>query len=55
MPDFVAVNIYVPGMYVIASDQAPWNREVPMNVSHPTCDGNAVVSSRSKKMCRHHA
>jgi beta-glucosidase len=43
MPDFVAVNIYVPGMYVIASDQAQGYREVPMNVSHPAMRRNAVV------------
>ena len=33
--DFVGVNIYVPKMYVMVSDQGPGYREVPMNVSHP--------------------
>lgn len=33
--DFVGVNIYIPKMYVIASDKSPGYQEVPMNVSHP--------------------
>jgi beta-glucosidase len=33
--DFVGVNIYVPKMYVMASDQPPGYREVPKSVSHP--------------------
>lgn len=33
--DFVGVNIYMPKMYVIASDEDPGYREVPMSVSHP--------------------
>jgi len=34
--DFVGVNIYVTKSYVMASDDAPGYKEVPMNVSHPT-------------------
>lgn len=33
--DFVGVNIYVVKSYVVASDQAPGYRQVPMSVSHP--------------------
>jgi beta-glucosidase len=33
--DFVGINVYVPKMYVIASDQVPGYFEIPMNTSHP--------------------
>jgi beta-glucosidase len=33
--DFVGINVYTPKMYVVASDQAPGYREVPINDSHP--------------------
>lgn len=33
--DFVGANIYIPKMYVLASDHAPGYREIPFNVSHP--------------------
>jgi len=33
--DFVGINVYKPGMYVLASDKDPGYREVPYNKSHP--------------------
>jgi beta-glucosidase len=33
--DFVGLNIYRPSSYVLASDEAPGYREVPINPSHP--------------------
>jgi beta-glucosidase len=33
--DFVGINVYIPSLLVIASDQPPGYREVPFNVSHP--------------------
>ena len=33
--DFIGINVYIPRTYVMASDQAPGYRQVPMNVSHP--------------------
>jgi beta-glucosidase len=33
--DFVGINVYTPKLYVLASDQAPGYRAVPMNASHP--------------------
>jgi beta-glucosidase len=33
--DFLGINVYIPRAYVIATDEAPGYREVPMNVSHP--------------------
>ncbi|MGP1682573.1 MAG: GH1 family beta-glucosidase [Giesbergeria sp.] len=33
--DFLGINVYIPKMYVMASDEAPGYREIPMNVSHP--------------------
>ena len=33
--DFLGINVYIPKMYVIASDDAPGYREMPMSVSHP--------------------
>ena len=36
--DFVGINVYIPKMYVMAADEAPGYREVPMNVSHPKMD-----------------
>jgi beta-glucosidase len=33
--DFVGINVYRPGVYVLASDQAPGYREVPISRSHP--------------------
>jgi beta-glucosidase len=33
--DFVGINVYKPGVYVLASDQAPGWREVPFAKSHP--------------------
>lgn len=33
--DFVGMNVYVPKMYVLASDDEIGFRHVPMNVSHP--------------------
>ena len=33
--DFIGLNIYRPSSYVLASDEAPGFREVPINPSHP--------------------
>jgi beta-glucosidase len=33
--DFVGINVYRPMAYVLASDQAPGWREVPLSASHP--------------------
>jgi beta-glucosidase len=33
--DFIGINVYIPRMYVMPSDQAPGYRQAPMNVSHP--------------------
>jgi beta-glucosidase len=33
--DFVGINVYRPGVYVLACNQAPGYREVPFNASHP--------------------
>jgi beta-glucosidase len=33
--DFVGINVYIPTLLVMASDQPPGYREVPFNVSHP--------------------
>ena len=33
--DFVGINVYIPSLLVIASDEPPGYREVPFNVSHP--------------------
>jgi beta-glucosidase len=33
--DFVGINVYKPGFYALASDQAPGWREVPFSKSHP--------------------
>jgi beta-glucosidase len=33
--DFVGINVYIPTLLVMASDQPPGYREVPWNVSHP--------------------
>jgi beta-glucosidase len=33
--DFVGVNVYMPGHYVLAADAAPGYRLVPFNKSHP--------------------
>jgi hypothetical protein len=33
--DFVGINVYIPSLLVVASDQPPGYREVPFNVSHP--------------------
>jgi len=33
--DFVGINVYKPGMYVLAADNAAGYREVPFNKSHP--------------------
>jgi beta-glucosidase len=33
--DFVGINIYIPAMLVVASDQSPGYRSVPFNGSHP--------------------
>jgi beta-glucosidase len=33
--DFVGINVYIPTLLVIASDQPPGYRRVPFNVSHP--------------------
>ena len=33
--DFVGINVYIPKMYVMASDDECGYREVPMSVSHP--------------------
>jgi beta-glucosidase len=33
--DFVGINVYRPSVYVLASDQAPGYREIPVNKSHP--------------------
>jgi len=33
--DFVGINVYIPSLLVMASDQLPGYREVPFNVSHP--------------------
>ena len=33
--DFVGINVYIPTMLVMASDQPPGYREVPFNHSHP--------------------
>jgi beta-glucosidase len=33
--DFVGINVYIPRMLVMASDQPPGYREVPFNHSHP--------------------
>jgi beta-glucosidase len=33
--DFVGINIYRPGSYVVATDEAPGYREIPFNASHP--------------------
>jgi beta-glucosidase len=33
--DFVGINVYKPGFYVLTSDQAPGWREVPFSKSHP--------------------
>jgi beta-glucosidase len=33
--DFVGINVYIPTLLVMASDQPPGYRQVPFNVSHP--------------------
>ena len=33
--DFVGINVYRPGVYVVPSDEAPGYRIVPVNASHP--------------------
>jgi beta-glucosidase len=33
--DFVGINVYIPSLLVMASDQPPGYREVPFSVSHP--------------------
>jgi beta-glucosidase len=33
--DFVGINVYRPSSYVVATDNAPGWREVPLNTSHP--------------------
>jgi beta-glucosidase len=33
--DFVGINVYIPTLLVMASEQPPGYREVPFNVSHP--------------------
>jgi beta-glucosidase len=33
--DFVGINVYIPSLLVIASDEPPGYREVPFNESHP--------------------
>jgi beta-glucosidase len=33
--DFVGINVYIPLLLVMASDQPPGYREVPFSVSHP--------------------
>ncbi len=33
--DFVGINVYIPKMYVMASEDESGYKEVPMNVSHP--------------------
>ncbi|HEY7032951.1 MAG TPA: GH1 family beta-glucosidase [Thermomicrobiales bacterium] len=33
--DFVGINVYRPSEYVLAADQAPGYRAVPLNASHP--------------------
>jgi beta-glucosidase len=33
--DFVGINVYIPSLLVVASDQPPGYREVPFNISHP--------------------
>jgi beta-glucosidase len=33
--DFVGINVYRPSFYVLASDQAPGYRVIPINKSHP--------------------
>jgi beta-glucosidase len=33
--DIVGINVYIPTLLVMASDQPPGYREVPFNVSHP--------------------
>jgi beta-glucosidase len=41
--DFVGINVYRPGVYVLASDQAPGYREVPINKSHPKMHSSWLV------------
>jgi beta-glucosidase len=33
--DFIATNVYIPTLLVMASDQPPGYKEIPWNVSHP--------------------
>lgn len=33
--DFVGINVYKPAMYVLAAEEAPGYREIPLNPSHP--------------------
>jgi beta-glucosidase len=33
--DFVGINVYKPGMYVLAANNAAGHREIPYNKSHP--------------------
>jgi beta-glucosidase len=33
--DFVGINVYRPDEYIVASDQAPGFRTIPINTSHP--------------------
>ena len=33
--DFVGINVYRPSSYVLASDEAPGYRDIPINASHP--------------------
>src|SRR5262245_26815191 len=33
--DFVGINVYKPNLYVVASDEPPGYRSIPINASHP--------------------
>lgn len=33
--DFIGINVYIPKMYVMASEEKPGYKEVPMSLSHP--------------------
>jgi beta-glucosidase len=41
--DFVGINVYRPGWYVTASEEAPAYRDIPINASHPTMQSDWIV------------